>query len=400
MTLSVFQLLLFSLAAVALGGTIAWIIRGREIDRRLSSTDDAWQTRYDKIARHKEHVVAENTTLQTYLESERGLLIKHKHAAALSRTELESTREKANTLSKELFVAAEERNELGEKLTRSESALIAAQQQVVTQETEFTRGRDFYKSQADGALEQRATLERQIDDAKKEHESLRNLLISSKEEHESVTNLLNTAQSRLQNLDDLESRYIAIQAENAELRQEATQAKTDAETLRRELAEVVALKDQNKDLTSCLQSMESSRKQHEDDARRYRNQYEKSEQQSETLRFKLGDIEKNWAELQRQEEESRVVEANNNSSTPSFGLDTPDGEIDDLTEIIGVGKVFAATLNRLGVFHFRQIAAFGAAELARVNSELKEFKGRIEHDDWIGQSKELHFRKYGDSERP
>jgi predicted flap endonuclease-1-like 5' DNA nuclease len=146
--------------------------------------------------------------------------------------------------------------------------------------------------------------------------------------------------------------------------------------------------------------MESSRKQHEDDARRYRDQYEKSEQQSETLRFKLGDIEKNWAELQRKEEESRVVEANNNSSTPSFCLDTPDGEIDDLTEIIGVGKVFAATLNRLGVFHFRQIAAFGAAELARVNSELKEFKGRIEHDDWIGQAKELHFRKYGDSERP
>ncbi len=400
MTLSVLQLLLFSLAAVALGGIIAWIIRGREIDRRLSSTDDAWQTRYDKIARHKEHVVAENNTLQTYLESERGLLIKHKHAAALSRTELESTRQKANTLSKELFAATEERNVLGEKLTRSESALIVSQQQVVTQEAEFNRGRDFYKSQADGALEQRATLERQIDDAKKEHESLKNLLISSKEEHESVTNLLNTAQSRLQNLDDLESKYIAIQAENAELRQEATRAKTDAETLRRELAEIQALKEQNKDLTSCLQSMESSRKQHEDDARRYRDQYEKSEQQSETLRFKLGDIEKNWAELQRQEEESRVAEANNNSSTPSFGLGTPDGEIDDLTEIIGVGKVFAATLNRLGVFHFRQIAAFGVAELARVNSELKEFKGRIEHDDWIGQAKELHFRKYGDAERP
>jgi len=345
-------------------------------------------------------VVAENTTLQTYLESERGLLIKHKHAAALSRTELESTREKANTLSKELFVAAEERNELGKKLTRSESALIAAQQQVVTQESEFTRGRDFYKSQADGALEQRATLERQIEDAKKEQESLRNLLLSSKEEHESVTSLLNTAQSRLQNLDDLESKYIAIQAENAELRQEAIQAKTNVETLKRELAEVRALKEQNKDLTSCLQSMESSRKQHETDARRYRDQYEKSEQQSETLRFKLGDIEKNWAELQRTEEESRVVEANNNSSTRSFGLDTPDGETDDLTEIIGVGKVFAATLNRLGVFHFRQIAAFGAAELARVNSELKEFKGRIEHDDWIGQAKELHFRKYGDAERP
>jgi predicted flap endonuclease-1-like 5' DNA nuclease len=33
--------------------------------------------------------------------------------------------------------------------------------------------------------------------------------------------------------------------------------------------------------------------------------------------------------------------------------------------------------------------------VARINSELKEFRGRIEHDDWIGQAKELHFKKYG-----
>jgi hypothetical protein len=33
--------------------------------------------------------------------------------------------------------------------------------------------------------------------------------------------------------------------------------------------------------------------------------------------------------------------------------------------------------------------------LARVNTELKEFKGRMEQDDWIGQARELHFRKYG-----
>ena len=57
-----------------------------------------------------------------------------------------------------------------------------------------------------------------------------------------------------------------------------------------------------------------------------------------------------------------------------------------------------AMLHRLGVFYFRQIAAFGKAELARVNSELNEFKGRIEHDDWVGQAKELHRRKYGSDE--
>jgi predicted flap endonuclease-1-like 5' DNA nuclease len=77
-------------------------------------------------------------------------------------------------------------------------------------------------------------------------------------------------------------------------------------------------------------------------------------------------------------------------------LNKPDGDVDDLTEIIGIGKVFERTLHDLGVYHFRQIAAFGPVEIARINSELKEFKGRVEHDDWIGQAKDLHFRKYGE----
>ena len=59
-----------------------------------------------------------------------------------------------------------------------------------------------------------------------------------------------------------------------------------------EVGELNALKDQNRELVHCLESLEGSRKQYETDARRYRNQYEKSEQESETLRFKIGDIEK------------------------------------------------------------------------------------------------------------
>jgi len=85
-----------------------------------------------------------------------------------------------------------------------------------------------------------------------------------------------------------------------------------------------------------------------------------------------------------------------NKTPPVFGLKKPDGEKDDLTQIIGIGKVFERTLHDLGIFHFRQIASFGPAEIARINSELKEFKGRIEYDDWIGQAKELHFKKFGE----
>ena len=43
----------------------------------------------------------------------------------------------------------------------------------------------------------------------------------------------------------------------------------------------------------------------------------------------------------------------------------------------------------------QKIAALDLGDIARVNAELKDFKGRMEQDDWIGQAKDLHFKKYG-----
>jgi len=111
-------------------------------------------------------------------------------------------------------------------------------------------------------------------------------------------------------------------------------------------------------------------------------------------RLKILDaVEQRTISLEAENAELREAETLD-AAPPVFGLDAPDGEPDDLTEIVGIGKVFEATLHDLGVYHYRQIAAFGSAEIAQINEELKEFKGRIEHDDWIGQAKELQFRKY------
>jgi predicted flap endonuclease-1-like 5' DNA nuclease len=388
---------LYLLGAAALGGLIGWLIRTMLSNRSLSRMGNEWDGRFDEATRQKEHLRAENETLRSSFEAGQATLQKHMQAAAKTRTEIESLREKVNALMKDMFILGEERDELKEKVVRSHNLVNAAKQQITEQQTEFAKVSDFYKDQLEGALEQRKALERKIEDGKSEHESLRNLLMASKAEHESVSNLLTTAQTRLENLDEIEARVIALEAENAELRQTATLASREAETLRRDAAEMEALKIQNRELAHCLKSMESSRKQYEEDAQRYRSQYEKSERQSETLRFKLGDIEKNWVDMQRRDKEAVNGSSKQASTLPLFGLDAPHGEPDDLTEIVGVGKVFEETLHSLGVYHFRQIAAFGPGEIARINAELKEFKGRIEHDDWIGQAKELHFRKYGDS---
>lgn len=266
------------------------------------------------------------------------------------------------------------------------------------QKAEIARISDFYKVQLKSAFEQRTALEGKIDHDKSENESLRNLLMSTKAEHESVSNLLASAQSRLETMDAMEQKVISLGVENSEFRQATTLAKREVEALQRDVTEMDALKVQNRELAQFLESMESSRKQYESDADRYRSQYEKSEKESETLRFKLSDIEKNWVEMQRREKEARNADPTLNAVPPPLGLDAPQGEPDDLKEIVGVGKVFEATLHSLGVYHFRQIAAFGPTEIARINAELNEFKGRIEHDDWIGQARELHLKKYEDTD--
>ena len=395
----VLQIGLFIAIGMTFGGLITWYVRGKRSKDELERMSDDYQTRLDNEIRGKNRLTRENDSLRAVLDSERAQLAKFKHAAVARSTELQSLQEKVNVLSKDLFTLGAEKDELGGKLLNIQKSLVAARQRVKELETEFGKSREFYKGQLMSAFEQRKSLERKVDDAKREHESLSNLLDSAKAEHASVNNLLATAQSRLEGLDALEQQLIALEADNAQLKHDVDIATRQAESAKRDSAELSVLRRQNSELTQCLDSIENSRRQYEEDARRYRSQYDQSEHESETLRMKLGDIQKRLADMQEENANARKAVSMQRTTPPPFGLDAPEGEVDDLTEIVGVGKVFEAMLHRLGIYYFRQIAAFGPAELARVNSQLKEFKGRIEHDDWIGQAKELHFKKYGEVEQ-
>ncbi|MFV0335494.1 MAG: NADH-quinone oxidoreductase subunit NuoE [Tropicimonas sp.] len=71
-------------------------------------------------------------------------------------------------------------------------------------------------------------------------------------------------------------------------------------------------------------------------------------------------------------------------------LDGPrDGKPDDLKKIKGVGPKLEEVCHYLGFYHFDQIAAWTAAEIAWVDENLEGFKGRVTRDDWVGQAKAL-----------
>ena len=71
-------------------------------------------------------------------------------------------------------------------------------------------------------------------------------------------------------------------------------------------------------------------------------------------------------------------------------LDAPkDGKGDDLKKIKGIGPKLADLCNRLGFYHFDQIASWSAEEVAWVDQNLEGFKGRVSRDNWVEQAKTL-----------
>lgn len=71
-----------------------------------------------------------------------------------------------------------------------------------------------------------------------------------------------------------------------------------------------------------------------------------------------------------------------------IGLSAPEGETDDLKRISGIGPVIEETLNDLGMFHFKQIAAFTHENSAWVDNYLA-FPGRIDREGWVSQATRL-----------
>ena len=93
------------------------------------------------------------------------------------------------------------------------------------------------------------------------------------------------------------------------------------------------------------------------------------------------------------EPEPAVTEPSAEVASPGVrpaGLDAARGGVaDDLTLIKGVGPKMAALCNSLGFYHFDQIAAWTADEVAWVDDNLEGFKGRVSRDDWVAQAKIL-----------
>jgi len=81
---------------------------------------------------------------------------------------------------------------------------------------------------------------------------------------------------------------------------------------------------------------------------------------------------------------------------PASGAGHDDERTDDLRRIRGVGPAIESVLHSLGIRSYRQLLMLDEAGLDRVRDALRDFRQRIEREDWIGQARRLHREKYGE----
>ena len=62
------------------------------------------------------------------------------------------------------------------------------------------------------------------------------------------------------------------------------------------------------------------------------------------------------------------------------------GKADDLKRIVGISAKLEALCQKLGFYHFDQIANWTPAEIAWVDENLEGFKGRVTRDKWVVQA--------------
>jgi len=84
-----------------------------------------------------------------------------------------------------------------------------------------------------------------------------------------------------------------------------------------------------------------------------------------------------------------IAEGKNEGTKPATLSGPRGGKADDLKQIKGVGEKMEVLCNKLGFYHFDQIAAWNHAEVAWVDANLEGFKGRVSRDDWVAQAKIL-----------
>jgi predicted flap endonuclease-1-like 5' DNA nuclease len=106
---------------------------------------------------------------------------------------------------------------------------------------------------------------------------------------------------------------------------------------------------------------------------------------------RIHSLERSVADLESSLEERDAIDG-----TPSWLMQAPDGEGDDLTALRGLGPVLEKRLNEIGVCSYRQLAQMTEQDAQWIATRIQVVPGRILRDRWAEQARKAHLEKYGE----
>ena len=294
---STLLLVLFALGGSIAGAAIAWLIHAAMSRRRIAELKDRARAAIRDISYQRDELALKNSQLLSKAEALRA-------ANARRKAKLKSVLKKANLLARNVLTLRDERENTKIKLSTLQNALTSLRQQSTALQTEFDKTREFYKRELMKSVERRKALEEDVKDARAEQEAFAKRMESSVLEHGSAENMVTAAQLRLGQLEVLQRNVNKLEAENDQLRLESRRLKQALDAQERDLAKLDELKLHNRQLVRTVEALESSRQEYEADAERFREQADQSEKESDTLRLKLEDLERNFADIEKQQNEA------------------------------------------------------------------------------------------------
>lgn len=295
MSVSIAQIALLVLGSGVIGGVAGFLVATTIGSRRIDRITAEAEARSSDLSHEKDYYAEELSKAHTTIERLRAKVVK-------ARNEFKSAIQKSKVLTKNVLALRNEREQTKVKITTLQKTLASVKQRTLALQREFEKAGDFYKGELVKSFDKRKTLEKELEHARSEQESFADLIESSVQEHGSPKEMMTAAHLRLEQLKVLERNVAKLEKENQQLRDDAVNMKRDYDALQKDLKELDELRIYNKQLVECVESLENSRQEYEQDAEKYRDQAAESEQLSDTLRLKLEDLEKNFADIESQQD--------------------------------------------------------------------------------------------------
>jgi chromosome segregation ATPase len=312
---SIVEIVLYALGGCILGAVCGWLAQARTSNRHRIAANNVAQTKIDEITDQRNRFANEGLkaretiqTLQATVAQRNTELGKRASEITKRNTEFASVLEKSKLLAKNVLTLRTERENTKIQINTILKALESLKGQTAALQTEFEKAREFYKRELLKSFEKRKLLEKEAEllekdmmESQSEQHAISKRVKSAPVAHGFTDDVVAEANARLGQLEVLERNVNKLEAENVDLNSDILRLKQEVEARDRDLVDLEELRINNKQLVRCVEGLEGSRKAHESDAERYREKADQSEKVSDTLRFRLDDLQKNFAEIEEQQ---------------------------------------------------------------------------------------------------